>query len=529
MTTLRATRTRRSGVALLLSSVLIGSAATALVVAPAMAQSPVPEASAGTPTPGGILKVGAATEPGSLDLHRTDDTATRNVFENVYDTLLAWSPDGTLVPSLATEWTVEGDTVYRLTLREDVVFHDGSPFTADDVVFTIERITDPETASPWAGDFAAVESVVAIDPFTVEFTLSEPFAPFLPNLARTFNGIYSATALGPDGDASTTVVGTGPYQFVEYVPAQRLVLQKNGAYWKPGLPYLDGIEWAYFPDAPSLIAALKTGVVDWTGVVPATDVEDLRASGFEVVGGLATNFRGLFFNTTAEPFDDPLVRRAVSIALDRQQIVDLAFLGLGGEPIVGSPLPPDSWAYGTFGQQPTADLDGARALLAEAGFPDGFTATLSVQSNFPFLRAPAEPIQAQLAQIGVNLELKVDEFGTFFESVRTGDYQVALFGNSGLADPDDYFYPSLHSAGGSNFVQWADPTFDALVDEGRTTVDQDARRVIYDELQAYLMEQVPIAYVYYSTQYEGFAPYVKGFVHWTNTSHLGLATTWLDR
>lgn len=483
----------------------------------------------GAARPGGVLRIGAATEPGSLDPHKTDDTATRNVFENVYDTLLAWSPEGELVPSLATSWTTEGDTVYTFTLRDDITFHSGAPFTAEDVVFTIKRIKDPETASPWAGDFASVSTVEALDDHTVRFTLSEPFAPFLSSLARTFIGIMSATTLAGGGDPTQTVDGTGPFRYVEYVPGQRLVMERNDHYWKPGLPYLDGLEWSYYPDPTSLLNALRSGVIDWTGVVPANDVEALRSEGYQVVGGLATNFRGLYFNTEVAPFDDPRVRRAISLALGRQEIVDLAFLGVGGEPIVGSPLPPTSWAYGTFGESATADIEGARSLLAEAGHPDGLDAVLSIQTNFPFLRDPAEPIQAQLAQAGINIELRPDEFGTFFTQLQEGDFQIALFGNSGLADPDDYFFPTLHSGSPGNFPRYSDANADRLIDEGRTTLDQDARKAVYDELQTYLIDQAPIAYVYYSTQFEGMAPYVKGFEHWTNTSHLGLATTWLDR
>ncbi len=508
---------------------LIGSLVALTTIGGTALAQDATDAASTAPRSGGVLKIGAATEPGSLDPHRTDDTATRNVFENVYDTLLAWSPEGELLPSLATEWTTEGDTVYTFTLRDDVTFHSGAPFTAEDVVFTIQRIQDPATASPWAGDFASVESVEAVDDHTVRFTLSEPFAPFLSSLARSFIGIMSHTTLADGGDPSVTVDGTGPFRFVEYLPGQRLVMERNDHYWKSGLPYLDGLQWAYFPDPTSLVNALRTGVVDWTGVVPANDVEALRAEGFDIVGGLATNFRGLYFNTTVAPFDDARVRRAISLALGRQDIVDLAFLGVGGEPIIGSPLPPSSWAYGTFGEQPTADIEGARALLAEAGFPDGLQAVLSIQTNFPFLRDPAEPIQAQLAEAGIDIELRPDEFGTFFTQLREGDFQIALFGNSGLADPDDYFFPTLHTGSGGNFPRYSDATVDRLIDEGRTTIDQDARAAIYAELQAYLVEQAPIAYVYYSTQFEGMAPDVEGFEHWTNTSHLGLATTWLDR
>jgi peptide/nickel transport system substrate-binding protein len=204
--------------------------------------------------------------------------------------------------------------------------------------------------------------------------------------------------------------------------------------------------------------------------------------------------------------------------------------GRGGVPIIGSPFLPDHWAYGgTFGMSETADAEAARSMLAEAGHPDGLDAALSVYTNFPFLRLPAEPIQAQLAEAGIRVELRLIEGTAFAESLNEGDFQVALYGNSGLTDPDDWFTGPLHSESGSNVVGWADPTADELMERGRTTVDQEARKAIYDELTAYVIEQAPIAWVYHTTQFEGFAPYVKGFEHWANTSHLGLITTWLDR
>jgi peptide/nickel transport system substrate-binding protein len=482
-----------------------------------------------TPREGGVLRAGMSADPSSLDPHRSTDTTTRNIFENVYDTLVAFDADGNIVPSLAERWEIPDPTTYIFHLRSDVVFHSGDPFTADDVVFSIERITAEETASPWAADFAGISALVVEDEHRLRIELDAPFAPFLDNLAKTFNAIMSRNALGADGDASETIVGTGPFRFVEFVPGQRLVLERNPDYWKPGLPYLDGIEFLPFPDPVAQVTALRTGAVDWIEYVPDGEVEFFQSDpNFTVVGGLGTNFRALYRNMERPPLDDARVRQAIAWALDREEIVDVALFGVGGVPILGGPVPPGHWAHVDY-MPYEQDFDRARALLAEAGYPDGFQMEMLINSNFAMLRTPAEVVQAQLAQVGIDLTIRLEEWTSYIDSVNRGDFNITVLGTSGLSDPDSYLFTQLHSTQGRNQVSWDDATFDRLVEQGRVTVDQEERRRIYEEAQRHLIDQVPMAYLFHSTQYEAMSNDVRGFVHWTNTSYLGFAATWLDR
>lgn len=480
------------------------------------------------PRHGGTLRAGMSADPSSLDPHRSTDTTTRNIFENVYDTLVAFDPNGNIVPSLALSWEVPDPTTYVFELRDDVVFHSGHPFTAHDVVFSIERITDPATASPWAADFASVSALVVEDDHRLRIELSEPFAPFLDNLAKTFNAIMSREALG-DGDASQVIVGTGPFRFVEFLPGQRLVLERNAEYWMGELPYLDRVEFLPFPDPVAQVNALRTGAADWIEYVPDGDVEFLQADPqFTVVGGLGTNFRALYLNMDRPPLDDVRVRQAIAWALDRDEIVDIALFGVGGVTIDGGPVPPGHWAHYPEVAY-TRDQDRARALLAEAGLPNGFSMEMLINSNFAMLRTPAEVVQAQLAQVGIQLSIRLEEWTSYIDSVNRSDFNITVLGTSGLSDPDSYLFTQLHSTEGRNQVNWVDAEFDGLVEQGRVTVDQDGRKRIYDEAQRRLLDQVPLVYLFHSTQYEAMAADVRGFEHWTNTSYLGLRTTWLDR
>ena len=185
---------------------------------------------------GGVLRVGMQTDPVGLDPHTTNATATRNMLENVYDTLLMFDSSLQIVPGLAESWEASDDGLtWTFKLRPGVTFHNGDPLRASDVVFSLNRIKDPGVASPRSGDFAVVESVTAPDDETVVITLSEPFSPLLSKLAQSLNVIVSeAVTRANDGDLNAAVVGTGPFRFVEYLPQTRLVLEKNENFWGEG-------------------------------------------------------------------------------------------------------------------------------------------------------------------------------------------------------------------------------------------------------------------------------------------------------
>ncbi|MDZ7704267.1 MAG: ABC transporter substrate-binding protein [Trueperaceae bacterium] len=485
---------------------------------------------------GGVLRVGMQTDPVGLDPHTTNATATRNMLENVYDTLVMFDSSGQIVPALAESWSASEDGLtWTFVLREGVTFHNGEPLTASDVVFSIERIRDPAVASPRSNDFAVLESIIAPTDDTVVMTLSRPFSPLLSKLAFSLNVIVSEDVVAEAGDLQEVVIGTGPFVFDEYIPQTRMVLSRNDAFWGTNdagepLPYLDGITFTFYPDPTARSTAVQTGNVDWIEYVPAPDIALLQADpDVAVVGGLSANFRSLYLNVTEPPLDNRLVRQAIAFAIDEQAIVDLALFGTGGVPATGTTIPVGN--YYAYPDSPYIgrDVEQAEALLAEAGFADGFDLDIYVTSTYDFLRAPAEVIQANLADVGIRVNIIAEDWSIYLPTVQEGRFVATILGESGQADPDDYLYSPFYTGAGGNFSQYSNPELDTLLEAGRQTSEQQARRDIYLDAQEVLLADVPHVFLFHSAQYEALQTDVSGFEHFPNTSYLGLRETWLER
>ncbi len=488
------------------------------------------------PKYGGTLIAGMQTDPVGLDPHITNATSTRNMLENVYDTLVAFDSSLRIVPALAESWTVSDDgLVWTFDLRDGVTFHNGEPLLASDVKFSIERIKDPAIASPRADDFAVVSSIATPDDDTVVLTLSEPFSPLLSKLAASLNVVVSEDVVKEHGDLQNTVIGTGPFQFVEYLPQTRLVLERNADFWGADeggnqLPYLDGITFQFYPDPTARTTAIQTGNADFIEYVPAADVDILRAdSNVQVVGGLAANFRSIYLNVERAPFDDVNVRRAMSYAIDEQAIVDLALFGTGGVPATGTTIPASNYYGVNDSPYVGRDVEAARAALAASAYPDGFTFDLYVTSTYDFLRTPAEVVQANLAEIGITANIVAEDWSIYLPKALEGDFQATILGESGQSDPDDFLFNVFYTNNGGNLGNFSDPELDALLERGRQVADQEERRAIYVEAQHRILDLAPHVFLFHSSQFEALRNDVMGFEHFPNTSYLGLRTTWLDR
>jgi peptide/nickel transport system substrate-binding protein len=486
------------------------------------------------PRYGGVLRAGMQTDPVGLDPHLTNATATRNMMENVFDTVVMIDAEGKVVPGLAESWATSADGLtWTFSLRRNVKFHNGRPMTADDVVYSINRIRDPKTKSPRAGDFAEVESVSATGPATMVIRLKRPFSPLLAKLAFSTNVVVPREIVERDGDLNTNPIGTGPFRFVGYTPQQRLVLVRSGDYWETDaagrrLPYLDRIEFIFLPDAVARATALRTGAVDWIEYVPSSEVQSLRAdANIDVVGGLSANFRSLYMNNQVAPFSNVKVRQAIAWAINRKEIVDTALFGVGGIVSVGSAIPPRNYYTVSRNIYDKVDVERAKRLLAEAGQASGFEAELYVTSTYDFLRTPAELIQAQLGKIGIRLKITAADWNVYLPLVLQKKYTLTILGTSGQSDPDDFLYGNFHSKGGLNLVNLSDPTVDRLIEQGRAVADQAARKRIYEQVQMRLQELAPMVFIYHSTQFEAVRRSVRGFEHWPNTSYLGLRRTWM--
>ena len=494
-----------------------------------------PSAAQTGPRYGGTLRAGMQTDPVGLDPHLTTATATRNMMENVYDTLVMVSAEGRYIPALAESWETSADGLtWTFQIRRGVKFHNGRTMTAEDVAYSINRIRDPNTKSPRAGDFAELESIAASGPTAVVIKLKRPFSPLLAKLSFSTNVIVPREVVQRDGDMNTSPTGTGPFRFVGYTPQQRLILVRSGDYWERDaggrrLPYLDRIEFVFLPDAVARATALRAGSVEWIEYVPSSEVRALRADpNIEVVGGLSANFRSLYMNNTIAPFNNVKVRQAIAYAIDKKEIVDTALFGVGGIVATGTAIPPGNFFAYTRSPYNKVDLDRAKRLLAEAGSPQGFEADLYVTSTYDFLRTPAEIIQAQLAKIGIRLKINAADWSVYLPTMFQKRYALTILGTSGQSDPDDFLYGNFHSKGGLNLVNYNDAQFDRLLEQGRATSNEAARKRLYEQAQARLVETVPMVFIYHSTQYEAVRRTVRGFEHWSNTSYLGLRRTWMS-
>ena len=493
-----------------------------------------PSAAQTGPRYGGTLRAGMQTDPVGLDPHLTTATATRNMMENVYDTLVMVNSEGRYIPGLAESWTTSADGLtWTFQIRSGVKFHNGRVMTAEDAAYSINRIRDPNTKSPRAGDFAEVDSLTATGPTTLVIRLKRPFSPLLAKLSLSTNVVVPREVVQRDGNLNTTPTGTGPFRFVGYTPQQRLTLVRSGDYWERDaggrrLPYLDRIEFVFLPDAVARATALRAGSVDWIEYVPSSEVRALRSDpNIEVVGGLSANFRSLYMNNAVAPFNNVKVRQAIAYAIDKKEIVDTALFGVGGIVATGTLIPPGNFFAYTRSPYNKVDLDRAKRLLAEGGQPNGFEADLYVTSTYDFLRTPAELVQAQLAKIGIRLKITAADWSVYLPTVFQKRYALTILGTSGQSDPDDYLYGNLHSKGGLNLVNHNDPQFDRLLDQARATSNEAQRKRLYEQAQARLMDTMPMVFIYHSTQYEAVRKAVRGFEHWPNTSYLGLRRTWM--
>jgi peptide/nickel transport system substrate-binding protein len=294
------------------------------------------------------------------------------------------------------------------------------------------------------------------------------------------------------------------------------------------LPYLDRLEFVFFPDAVARATALRTGTVDFIEYVPSSEVRNLRGdASVEVLGGPSANFRSIYINTAVAPFNNVKVRQAMAWAINRKEIIDTALFGVGGIEATGSVIPPGNYFALTRNVYDKVDIERGKRLLAEAGQPNGFDADFYVTSTYDFLRTPAELIQAQVARIGIRLRIQAADWSVYLPTIFAKRYVLTLLGTSGQVDPDDYLYNNFRTGDARNYLNFSDPQFDKLVEEGQTISNEAQRRRIYEQAQMRLMDLVPMVMLFHSTTFEAVRKPVQGFEHWPNQSYYGLRRTWL--
>ena len=463
------------------------------------------------PQSGGTLSAAWQAEWENLDPHVASSEATFQILNNVLETLTFFDDDMNLIPWLATDWSRSEDGLtWTFNLRDDVTFSNGDPLTAEDVVFSFERLIDPEVGSGNAFRIGGAGTVIeAVDDFTVNITTETPNATLPASLAANKSvGIISSASLNDDGTISIPI-GSGPFVISEVESTIRLVLERNDTYWQEGLPYLDAVEITPITDDTARELALEGGEVDWIFTIAPQNLEALIASEDVVVElspRLSYDYFGL--NLNREPFDDVRVRQAIAYAIDRQQICDFAFFSLC-EAIHGPTASGTPWYFPYAPYE--RDLERARELLDEAGVGDGFTMEIMPAIGFDETIRGAQIVQQQLAEIGITVEIDQVEFSEWLDRQAAGEFDAFMLSWLGLTDAEDYFYLQHRTGQTFNLTGYSNPDFDALVDEGRTISDFDERYAVYQEANRILVDDAPYIYMYAKSEVKAWAPYVEGF------------------
>jgi peptide/nickel transport system substrate-binding protein len=476
---------------------------------------------------GNVLIVARTVDATGLDPHTQTAFASLRLLELIYEPLVNLDADLNIIPALAENWEFNDDaTQLTFHLRQGVTFHDGSDFTAEDVVASYERILNEDTGAAARANFLSIESMDTPDDFTVVFNLSEPDVPILTAMTDVNAAIISSD----NADPSTETVGTGPFVLDNWTPEETATLSANPDWWDEG-PFVDGIEIRIIPDETSILAALRAGTVDFAllndPLVATLLVDDPNITLNRVAS--SDSYHVLQLNAERPPMDQLEVRQAISCAIDRQQVLDTAALGEGQ--VIGPYIIP-AYALPTdelFCYQ--KDLDQARDLLAQAGMADGFSLKLmAANEEPPTALAEAQNIQAQLAEVGIAVEIESLELGVYVDRWLAVDFDMTVALNSGPPDPYTMYARYFTSTGNLNYVAaYRDDTLDQLMAEGRAETDPQARFDTFAEFQRHLAEEAPWVWLYVGYEYTAQQPYVTGFTPMPNDSLYYLSKVQLER
>jgi peptide/nickel transport system substrate-binding protein len=508
--------------------------------APAEGSAPA-EAAAG-PATGGTVSVAYRLEPTTLDPAQIVHRASTISMINVFETLVDLDQEGTLLPMLAESWEVSSDgTVFTFTLREGISFHDGTPFNAEAVKFTFDRILDPETKAQTAqaliGPFVSAE---VIDEYTIQLTFSETYAPIYHNLSNNSLGIVSPTAVQQYGpDFAQNPVGTGPFAFQEWIKGERITLTRYEGYVNPdpsaehqGPAYLDTFVYLTVPEEDTRLAALQAGEVQYIFDVPVLDVPSLREDSTitlseRMFAGAPTM---LLINRQLAPTDDLAVAQAVEFAVDKNVINQIATGGVST--VAWGPLKPVNWGYNPEVESIYSyDPEKAKQLLDEAGWvpgpdgirvKDGVTAKLiALTLSDPIRISFLEAIQGMLRAVGLDMEIQAMSLAASEDLARQGQNSLTFMDWTGT-DPD-ILRVHYHSSniGGWNMGYLNNPEIDELLDTARSSPDQNERLEIYQRLQVLIMENAATLPLFNAVQVSALDPKLEGITY--------DATNWFPR
>ena len=441
------------------------------------------------PVKGGTLIAATIDKPVNMDPAFAQLYSSMQVYQNIFNKLVYVGADYTILPGLAKSWTQVDPTTWEFQLFENVFFHNDEPFTAADVVYSMERVLDPALGAPNAIFLQAVEKVETTGDYTARIILKNPSGSFLSDLCSVFE-VVNKTAIETK-DPRLEPVGTGPFKMTEWVQDDHITLERWEKYHVPDRPYLDKVIFQAISDDTVRETGLRTDEMQWVMQVPLQKVDELtNEEDIKITAGkpyLPDNF---FLNCTKAPFDDVRVRQAIAWSIDRQQIVDVAFFGqadVATEPIYsGNPLfsGVNVWEGGP-------DYDKAKALLEEAGVP-GLKFILDGQPQVPTQVKTAQVLQQQFAKAGIEMEIQNVDSATWFDRFATKVYDATISYWSATIDPAQFIVPLLTSTSPWAFTGYASADMDALITTFAQEVDPEKRKEAYKAVIQKYQEDAPL-------------------------------------
>jgi peptide/nickel transport system substrate-binding protein len=477
---------------------------------------------------GGTIRIGMDADNTTMDPHKSTAAVDRQVYNNIYGKLVDIDAKFGSVPQLAQAWEIKnGGLTYVFKLRRGVKFHDGSDFTAEVVKWNFDRMRDPALASPRRSEIAPVKDVKVVDPYTVEITLSTPFTPFLSVLSDRAGMMVSKQAVEKfKDDFARNPVGTGPFQFVEWVKDDHLTIKRFDGYWDRDRVYLDEAIYRAIPDSSVRFTAMRTGQIDFMHQIHPKDVAAAKADPGLVVSEIPSLWwQAIHLNTQVAPFNTKAVRQAVWYAVDRLIIQRVVYYNAGA-PAWG-PFPPSMWAQDRDFTDWRRDPAKVRAKLAEGGMAKGFSFTVKGW-NAPTQITELQIIQAQLREFGIDMKIELLEFGKLLADLNNHNFVALRLGWSGRPDPDGNAYAQLHSSGSLNRVRYSNPKMDELLDRARAEADQARRKALYAQVTRLAAEDAPYIWLHHDAEVKVWGRHVKGFEH-ISDGMIRLKGVWLEK
>ena len=444
-----------------------------------------------TETKANEISVGIANDLAeSLNPLRSGYTAgTREVMFNVFEGLMKLNPDGSLYPAVAEKYEVSDDGLtYTFTIRDGIKYHNGQAVTVQDVVYSVEQCKTPDESGAMVEPaLQMIEKIETPDERTVVFTISHPDDEFL-------NYLTVAVVPADYTEQDTKPVGTGPFKFVSRTAQDSVVLEKFDEYWGEGAK-LDKVTFKIIENADSMVLALQSGAIDFCNHLPTIQATQLSDE-FNIVEGSMALIQALYLNNNVEPFNNELVRQALSYATDRKQIIDIAFDGYGT--VVGSSVYPTlgKWYDESLSELYPYDVEKAKELLAEAGYENGFDMTITVPSNYPQHVDTAQVLANQYKAIGVNVEIQPVEWATWVSEVYKGrNYQATITGVDAHYPTARAMMERFMSEHSKNFINYNNEDFDSLMNEAIGAGDDTQRTELYIEAQRNLAQHAANVYI----------------------------------